>query len=71
MPISQTEGYFRFLEEPMLFVLALKWNLQEKAFSCVKTKSKSNFAVNPAEMLKEATIHFCVFDESHFSNIFL
>ena len=32
MPISQTEGYFenpwyRFLEEPMLFLLALKWNL--------------------------------------------
>ena len=32
MPISQTEGYFenplyRFLEEPMLFLLGLKWNL--------------------------------------------
>ena len=32
MPISQTEGYFenpgyRFLEEPMLSPLALKWNL--------------------------------------------
>ena len=32
MPISQTKGYFenpsyRFLEEPMLFLLALKWNL--------------------------------------------
>ena len=31
MPISQTEGYFknlqyRFLEEPLLFLLALKWN---------------------------------------------
>ena len=30
MPISQTEGYFenpehRFLEESMLFLLALKW----------------------------------------------
>ena len=32
MPIPQTEGYFenpqyRFLEESMLFLLALKWNL--------------------------------------------
>ena len=32
MPISQTEGYFenplyRFLEEPTLFLLALKWKL--------------------------------------------
>ena len=32
MPISQKEGYFenlwyRFLEEPMLFLLALKWDL--------------------------------------------
>ena len=53
--ISQTEGYFenpyyRFLEEPMLFLLALKWNLWEKAFSSVKTKTNSNFAVKLAEM---------------------
>ena len=32
MPISQTEGYFenpyyRFLEESILFLLDLKWNL--------------------------------------------
>ena len=32
MPISQTEGYFknpqgRFLEEPIIFLFALKWNL--------------------------------------------
>ena len=32
MPISQKEGYFenpyyRFLEEAMLFLMALKWNL--------------------------------------------
>ena len=32
MPISQTEGYFKnplyyFLEEPMLFLFALKWKL--------------------------------------------
>ena len=32
MPISQAEGYFenpvyRFLEEPMLFLLVWKWNL--------------------------------------------
>ena len=74
MPISQTEGYFKnlqysFLEKPMIFLLALKWNLLEKTFSCVKTKTNSNFTVSLAEMLKEATIHFCLLDESHFSNI--
>ena len=51
MPISQTDGYFentqyRFLEEPLLFLLALKWILLEKAFSSVKTKTNPNFAVN-------------------------
>ena len=54
MPISQTEGYFespfyRFLEEPMLFLLAWKWNLQEKAFSSVKTKTNPNIPVKLAE----------------------
>ena len=38
-----------FLEEPMLFVLALKWKLQEKVFSSVKIKTNSNFAVKLAE----------------------
>ena len=54
MPISQTEGYFEsrwylFLEEPTPFRLALKQNLYEKAFSCVKTKTNSNFAVKLKE----------------------
>ena len=72
MPTSQTEGYFEnlyyhFLEEPMFFLLPLKWNLYEKAFSSVKTKTNPNFAVN---LLKGATILFyCLFDESHFSYI--
>ena len=53
MSTSQTEGYFenpyyRFLEEPMLFLLALKWNHQGKAFSSVKTKSNPVFAVKLA-----------------------
>ena len=33
------------LKEPMLFLLALKWNLYEKVFSCVKTKT--NFCHKP------------------------
>ena len=75
MSISQMEGYFKnplfhFLEEPVLFLLALKWNLQEKAFSCVKTKTNSVLAGNIAEMLKEATISFFLIDEWHFSNIY-
>ena len=37
MGISQKESYFKnpyyhFLEETMVFPLALKWNLQENAF---------------------------------------
>ena len=34
----------------------------------IKTKINSNFAPDLAEMLNEATIYFCLFDESHFSN---
>ena len=39
-------------------------------FSFANKKSNSNFAVNLAKMLKEATIHCFLFDESHFSNIY-
>ena len=47
MPLCQTEGYFenskyRFLEEPVLFLL-------EEAFSNVKTKTNSSFAVKVIE----------------------
>ena len=50
----------------MLFLLVLKWNLYEREFFCVNTKTNSNFTVNLAALLKEATIHFCLFGESHF-----
>ena len=47
--------------------MALKWNLQQKALSSVKTKNNPNFDVN---FLKEATIYFyCLFDDSHFWDI--
>ena len=74
MPNSQTEDQFknpwyRFVGEPMLFLLALEWNLKEKTFSCVKKVTDSNFAGNIAEMLNKGTMHFCLFDESYFSNI--
>ena len=41
MPIAQTEGYFEspwycFLEEPMLFLLAWKWNLWAKKSEAAK-----------------------------------
>ena len=53
MSVSQTEGcienlQYGSLEENILFLLVLKWNL-EKAFSCVKTKTKSNFVAKLAE----------------------
>ena len=54
MPISETEGYFenplyRFLVVNIVFLLALKWKLLEKAFSNVKTKTNSSFAVKVTE----------------------
>ena len=45
----------------MLFLLGLKWNLYEKPFSCVTTKTNSSFDVNLNEMLKEGTINFSIF----------
>ena len=38
-----------FLEESTFFLLALKWNFQDEAFSNVKTKINSNFAVKLVE----------------------
>ena len=38
-----------FLEESMLFLLALKLNLSEKVYSTVKTKTNQNFAVKLAK----------------------
>ena len=38
--------------------------LRKSVFLC-KTKTISIFAVNFVQMLKEATIHFCLFDESY------
>ena len=35
--------------EPMLFLLALKWNRWEKASSSAKTKANPNFSVKPVE----------------------
>ena len=40
-----------------------------KTTYCVKAKTHSNFAVNLAEMGKEATICLCLYDVSYFSNI--
>ena len=66
MPISQTEGYFRnpyypFSEELVLFLLGSKWNLSEKAFFSVKTKSNPNLA----------TIHFsCIWWITFFKHLY-
>ena len=48
----------------MLFMLALKWKLSEKAFSNVKTKTSSNFVVKVTERSNHS---FLLFDESRFS----
>ena len=48
MPISQTEGYFqnpyyRFLEQPMLFLLTLKWKLLRKSVFECEDKNQPKF----------------------------
>ena len=42
------------LEEPELFLLGLKWNLRDKAFSCVMVKTNSNYAVKVAERINRS-----------------
>ena len=54
IPAFQTEGYFenpwyRFLEQAMLLLWALKRNLWLKALSFFKTNANSNFAVKLAK----------------------
>ena len=51
----------------MLFLLALKWNLEDKAFSSVKTKTNRNFCRNIWR--KEQPFIFCIFYERFCSNI--
>ena len=65
MSVSQTEDYFEnpycFLEENMLFWLALKWKKKKKAFYSVKAKTNPSFAVKLAE---RSNIYFYyLFDE--------
>ena len=61
LKVPSTE--YCFLEEPILFLLVLKWNLLEKAFSSVKTKTNPNFA----EKLSERSTHsfFTVYLMNH------
>ena len=48
---------------------SFKFSNFKSAKTCAKTKVKSNFALNIAEMLKKAATHFCLFYKWHFSNI--
>ena len=71
MLISSTDSYFQnpyygFLEEPIFFLLALKRNLDELRFSCVKTKTNSHFAVKFAERSYErSNNYFSVYLMNH------
>ena len=52
-----SEGYFlnpysQFLEAPVPFLLDFKWNLYNKAFVCVNTKTNAYFAVKVVEKRK-------------------
>ena len=60
MPISETEGYvenpqYRFLEEPMLFMLPLNEISKKKPFPVLRQKPTQIF---PWGLLKGVTIHF-------------
>ena len=70
MPISQMEGCFKNPYFKRTYALSVDFKmkpLQEKRFPVLR--QKPIFAVNLAERLKEATIHFFLIDESHFPNI--
>ena len=65
MPMCQMAGYFK-----RTYTLSVGFKMkpiQKKRFPVLR--QKPIFPVNLAEMLKEATIHFSLIDESHFSNI--
>ena len=53
----------------MLLLLALKYNLQEKAFPSAKTKVNPNSARKLAKRKLASSYFYCLFDESYFSNI--
>ena len=68
MPVFQTEGYFenslwRFLEEPVLFLLVLN----RKSVLRQKDNSQLKFCRN---ICRKEPFIFCIFDESRFSNIY-
>ena len=54
------------LKEPMLFWLALKWNLYVKVFSCVKTKT--NFCCKPSWNAERSNHSFL--SNWHVTNLF-
>ena len=70
MPIPQMESYFKNTYFKRTHALSVGYKmkpLRKKRFPVLSRKPI--FAVNLAKMLKEATIHFFLIDESHFSNI--
>ena len=66
MPISQTEGY---LSRTYALLAGFKMTPKKKRFRVLRQKQTQ---ILPQNLLKGANIHFyCLFDESHFSNILL
>ena len=54
----------------MLFLLALKWNLKEKMFSSVKTKTNPNFYVKLAERSNYSFL-LCIWWITFFKHLYL
>ena len=72
MPISQMVSYFKNPYFKRTYADSVGFEikpLQKKHFPVLR--QKPIFAINLAEILKEATIHFFLINESHFSNILI
>ena len=68
------EGYFKNLLYHFfrrIVALSVGFNMKplKKGFPVLRQKATEILAKNLTQILKEATIHYCLFDESHFSNI--
>ena len=70
MPVSQTDGYFEnpwygLLEEPLLFRLALKWNLKKKKVFLFQFQDKNQRKFSRKTWWKEQPFIFPIVLKDH------
>ena len=66
MLISQMEGYFKNPYFKRTYALSVGFKMKPLRKGVFLLRQKRIFAINPAQMLKKATIHFFLIDELHF-----